>query len=169
MGFLTKKEWSLVAMGVVGLVSAFFVTKNLFVVAAVNFCVAFTFEASMDLLFDYSPDLKTKRCIAKTDVNFLFPLGWNLIFGTVALSANNSWFGTTGAIWQYVLAALVIGNIMERVFFHFGYWTYNFDGTFLGMKVLKPKLTIKGIPVQVILGYSVVGVMVWFLMAKVIA
>lgn len=158
---MTKKEWVIFFQGIIGTVLLYFVFPDIWwKLAILNYCFAFVYEASMNPLFTYHEDLVTDRCIRGTDLNFLFPMGWNLIFSGVAVLSN--FLG--GSFLTYIVAALFIGNIMEITYFNLGYWKYNFNEKYLGLyKPFLPKVLVFGVPIQIIFGYSLVGFFVWFL------
>jgi hypothetical protein len=157
---MTKKEWSITGQGILSL----FLLYHLFPsswwkVALINYCFAFVYESTMHGMFNYHPDLVTSRCIKNTEVNYLFPLGWNLIFALTMIAASKM----GGGFLSFIISAIIAGNLMEITFHSLGYWTYNYDSYYLGLfKPFRPKAVILGIPLQVFLGYSVVGCFVWF-------
>lgn len=157
---MTKKEIVIFLQGVVGTVLLYFVfPENWWRFAILNYCFAFVYEVSMEPLFTYHKDLITSRCIRGTDMNFLFPMGWSFMFALIGAVANIM----DGGILIYIASALVIGNIMEIIFHNLGYWKYNFDQKYLGMYYpFTPKCLVFGVPIQVIVGYSLVGIFVWF-------
>ena len=55
-----------------------------------------------------------RHCIGATDVNFPFPFGWLFITGLSSVIAKRF---LTPAIVGYGLAGLLVGNVMEFVFY----------------------------------------------------
>jgi hypothetical protein len=157
---MTKKEWVILCQGVVSCLLLYMYYPELcWKIVFINYCFGFVYEASMHGMFSYHSDLVTKRCVKDTELNLLFPLGWNLIFSLSMIAADK--MGST--FYAYIISALVVGNTIEITFHALGYWTYNYDSWYWGLfKPFRPKVVVLGIPLQVMLGYSVVGVFVWF-------
>lgn len=164
---MSKKEICLLILGLSGLLALYWVEPaKWWRVALFNCFAAFAFEASMEPLYDYSQDLRTSRCIAKTDVNFLFALAWNFMFSMILLLSG--WIGSS--VWAFALCGFLIGNIMEIAFFRAGFWAYNYDARYLNLyRPFRPKITVAGVPIQIMLAYGmVVGPFVWVVENKII-
>jgi hypothetical protein len=148
-------------MGVVGAVSLALVFPDRWVrIFIAAYGLGFLYEAGMDPLFTYHRDLSERHCIGKTDINFLFPLGWMQVVGLTALLAQRG-FGREGPLW-YALAGVIIGSGSEHLFYALGYWRYHYDAAYIGaFKPFQPRITIGGVPVQVMLGYGLVGMMIY--------
>jgi hypothetical protein len=157
---MTKKEWVILFQGFAGFLLLYVYYPDMWwKIALINYCFGFVYEASMHGMFTYHCDLVTSRCIKNTQLNLIFPLGWNLIFSLSMVTADMM----GGTFPTYILSALIIGNTMEITFHALGYWTYNYDSWYWGFfKPFRPKVVVLGIPLQVMLGYSVVGFFVWF-------
>jgi hypothetical protein len=158
---LTKKELVLLIQGTIGIVILFIIEpQNWWRFAIFNYCVAFVFEASMEALYTYSDDLKTARCIPKTDVNYLFALNWNFLFVVISLAGR--FFGNTYVF--FLLYGFIFGNLMEILYHKLGYWVYNYDIKYMGLYYpFRPRLSILGVPAQIIIAYPfLIGSFVWF-------
>lgn len=122
-----------------------------------------SFETVTQNLWTYHPEIGRARfSIPGTDINILLPLGWVFILSSAAALSSE--------FWQYVVFTGTIGSLMEVVFHNLRYWHYNFNEKFMGLwRPYLPKLTIAGVPVQIIVSYFLVmGAMNWFLMEKVL-
>lgn len=160
---LSVKEISIAFLGIIGAV----ILYNLYPskwwrVYIVTYSLGLCFEALMAPLFTYSKSLHEKHCIDGSDVNFILPLGWIEIASTTALVSfiifKSHYF------WGYVVTAFFVGNIQEFLFYKLGYWKYNYDKPIIGKyKPLWPKITILGVPVQVMIGYCNVGIFSYFI------
>lgn len=161
LGF-SAMEWLILALGV----GALFVWRYVFPgnwirMYITGFALAFLFEASMEPLFTYHQQLKEKHCIGRSDVNFLFPFGWLMTAGLTSLIATRL-PSSIPTVVTFIIGALIAGNAMELIFHRLKLWVYNHDAPYIGnWKPLMPRITLLGIPVQIILGYSIVGLMVY--------
>lgn len=128
----------------------------------VTYSLGLSFEGLMAPLFNYDKSLSGKHCIDGTDINFILPLGWVEINATGALLSyyllgDHSFVG-------YIISVFIVGNLHEFIFYKFNYWTYNYDKAMIGKyKPLYPKLTISGVPIQVMIGYCNVGIFSYFI------
>ncbi len=157
----TAREWGILGMGVIGAVSLSVAFPDrwlkIFIAA---YGLGFLYEASMDPLFTYHAELSEKHCIGKTDINFLFPLGWMQIVGLSSLVAERV-LPFKPPI-SFIIAGLLIGSLSEHLFFRLKYWVYHYDAAYIGnFRPFLPKITIGGVPVQVMLGYGIVGAMIY--------
>lgn len=162
LGF-SAMEWVIIALGAGAvLLIRYSLPLTWWRVSIAGFALAFTWEASMEPLFTYHPQLKQRHCVGNSDVNFLFPLGWLMIAALTILIAGR--LSSLPVVLAFVVGGLVGGNVMELTFHRCRFWTYNYNAAFIGRwKPLLPKLPIAGIPLQVILGYGLMGLMVYFL------
>ncbi len=162
MGFFPR-EWAIILLGAIGvafLYKAFSVDFLWLRIFIVSYSLGFLYETSMDPLFTYHKELRQAHCIENTDLNLLLPLGWIFILGTCTWSACE--FSPDRLLAGYVVCSLIIGNVAEMLFFKTGFWVYNYDAKYLGLfRPFRPKVTFFGIPVQVCLGYSIVGLMAY--------
>jgi hypothetical protein len=162
----TKKELSLIIMGMAGIALLFYCRADWWRIAIFNYCFGFVFETSMEPLFTYHKDLQTARCVRNSDINCLYPLGWMLIFACIYYCAvqffANRWYG-------HVLCGFVVGTVFEFMFHRLHFWKYHYSKKWLGLfRPFMPKITwLGGIPVQISLSYGLsVGTFVWFIMNK---
>jgi hypothetical protein len=128
--------------------------------------LGFLFEASMEPLFTYHLQLRERHCIGKTDVNFLFPAAWMNVVGCSVLLSEKVLLPhlPIPPLAGYVIGAFIAGNVHEFFFYRLTFWTYNYHAAMIGtFKPFTPVITVAGIPVQVIVGYCNVGLMVFFL------
>lgn len=163
---LTKKEIPIAIEGVISVIALYFLRDDWWRIAIFNYCFGFVFEISMEPLFTYHEDLRTGRCVRNTDMNFLFPLGWNFAFVAIYAAASrvlsDQWYA-------YALSGFAIGTVLEVIYHQAGFWKYNYDAKFAGFyKPFQPKLTwLGGVPIQVSISYGLsVGTFVWFIMNK---
>lgn len=165
---LSPREWSLILLGIIGitLLQLVFPEKG-WKIYICSLGLSFIFETSMEPLFTYHIQLREKHCIAKTDLNFLFPLGWSSVVGFTTLVAEKLIipYLSLPLIVSYMLAGFVVGNIHEFFFYKLKYWIYNYDAPMIGSwKPFIPKITFFEIPIQVILGYAfIVGATIYFI------
>lgn len=165
---LSSMEWAIIGMGCIGAAALFFVFPaawwRMFICC---FGLGFFFEASMEPLFLYNEQLRERHCIGRSDVNYLFPLGWLQIVGLTALIAERL-IGSQ-AWWAYICGALIAGNISEFIFYKCNFWIYNYDAPLVGsFKPFMPKVTAAGVPLQVMIGYANVGFMIWLILKFVV-
>ena len=162
----TRKELSFLLLGIAGAVILYFLRDDWWRIVIFNYCFAMVFESSMEPLFTYHKDLCTARCIRNTDINYIFPIGWNFMFVATYWAAtsffNNRWYG-------FAVSGFIVGTILESIYHGLGFWKYNYDAKFGGFyKPFQPKITwLGGVPVQVSISYGLsVGTFVWFITNK---
>jgi len=162
LGF-SLMEWAILIMGLFGVFCFYKVFPALWWKILISgFGLGLTFEASMEPLFTYHPQLRDRHCIGRSDVNFLFPLAWLEICALTAFFAEIIWSGNLFA--GYIVGAFIAGNINEFFFYKSRFWHYNYDKKMIGnFRPFMPKITVSGVPVQVMIGYCNVGLMVYVL------
>lgn len=162
LGF-TLEEISILFLGAIGL----FVLSEMFVfkwwrVFIVTYSLGLCFEALMAPLFTYDKGIRLRHCIDGSDVNFILPLGWIEISSTSAFVS----FLILGkhSLLGYIVSAFIIGNLHEFLFYKLKFWKYNYDKAIIAnYKPLYPKITIAGVPIQVMIGYCNVGIFSYFI------
>ena len=156
-------EWTILGMGLIGVVCLYYVfPEKWWKIYISGFGLGLTFEAFAERLFDYHPQLRDRHCIGRSDVNLLFPVAWLEICALAALFAEKLW--NMNLFAGYLVGALIAGNINEFIFYKFHFWQYNYDEKLIGnIRPFKPKITVSGVPVQVIIGYWNIGIMVYVL------
>lgn len=156
-------EWAILAMGLSAAASLYLAFPcTWWKIYCTGFGLGFLFESSMERLYTYHHELSGRHCIGKTDVNFLFPFGWLNIAGLTSIMAEK--IMGMPPLAAYILAALVVGNLNEFIFFKCKFWRYNYrEPMFGGFKPFVPVITVSGVPVQVIVGYGNVGILIYFL------
>jgi hypothetical protein len=162
----SSMEWGILLMGLIGFLALWIsFPHTAWKMYICLFGLGFLFEASMEPLFTYHPQLRERHCIGKTDVNFLFPFAWLCVTGCTTLFTekiilSNSFFAP---IPGYILGGFIAGNLHEIIFFKLHFWNYNYEQAMFGsFKPFVPVITIAGIPVQVIAGYCNIGLMLYF-------
>jgi hypothetical protein len=162
MGF-SVMEWAIILLGICGMAALWICfPATWWKISFAGLGLSFLFEAGMEPLFTYHPQLRERHCIKNSDVNFVFPLGWLSIAGWTAFAAEKVL--PLPLFPGYILAAFVIGNVHEFLFFHCKFWTYNYQEAMFGkFKPLLPVFPVGGVPIQVIAGYCNVGIMSYFL------
>ena len=162
LGF-SVMEWTIVFLGAGGIVALWLCFPDTWwKIFCAGLGLSFLFEAGMEPLFTYHPQLRERHCIRNSDVSFLFPLGWMSIAGWSAFLAEKVL--PLPLFPGYLLAAFVVGNAHEFFFFRCKFWTYNVQEAMIGnFKPLLPSLPVWGVPIQVIVGYCNVGIMTYFL------
>jgi hypothetical protein len=166
--FLTfsAMEWAILLMGIVGFIALWLsFPQTAWKMYICLFGPGFLFEASMEPLFTYHPQLQERHCIGKTDVNFLFPFAWLSVTGCTTLLTEKVILSNPcfAPIPGYLLGAFIAGNLHEIIFYKLHFWRYNYDRAMFGsFKPFVPVITLSGIPIQVIAGYGNVGLMVYF-------
>ncbi len=160
---LSAMEWAIVALGLgAALLIRYSLPFTWWRVIVIGFALAFTFEASMEPLFTYHPQLRERHCVGRSDVNVLVPLGWLMIAALTILVAG--WLPQLPEPVAFAVGGLVGGNLMELTFHRCRFWTYKYDAAFIGSwKPLLPKASLAGIPLQIVLGYGLLGLTVYFL------
>jgi hypothetical protein len=162
LGF-SGMEWAIIALGIGGLFAlrlCFPATWWKMFFAGLG--LSFLFEAAMEPLFTYHPQLRERHCIRNSDVNFIFPLGWMSIAGWTAVVAEK--LLPLPLFPAYIIAGFVVGNAHEYLFYHRKFWMYNYHEAMIGnFKPLLPVFPVCGVPIQVIFGYCNVGIMIFFL------
>ena len=156
-------EWLLIALGAAACGIAYYLVPVIWwKLAIVGYVFGFFFEASMEPLFTYNRQIRDKHCLGKTDINFLFPLGWLEISAfTMLLAEKVLPFPVVPA---YVVGCFIAGNINEFVFYKMGCWVYHYNAKQIGnFRPFMPKITISGVPIQVIFGYGIVGLIIYFI------
>ena len=163
---LTLREWGLIILGVGAALTLWIVFPDKWIkLYIVTFAIGFLYEASMDALFTYHPEIRERHCIGNTDINFLLPFGWVHIVGASALVAERG-LGFSSP-FSYMAATFLVGSCSEIVFYKLNYWVYHYDHAYIGkFKPFLPKVTLLGIPVQVYLGYAVNGLPVYLIVRK---
>lgn len=162
VGF-SLKEWSILIMGVIAipLLMKLF-PERWWKIYITSYALGLCFESMMAPLFSYCAAIKDRHCIDGSDINFVLPLGWVEIGATSAFLATYlfklpTWYG-------YMAAALIVGNIHEFLFYKLKYWDYHYGKAMVGnFKPLSPKITVSGVPVQVISGYANVGLFTYII------
>lgn len=157
------KEISILILGIIGVFNLHYTFPDKWWRALiVSYALGLCFESMMAPLFTYCNAIRNKHCIDGSDVNFVLPLGWVEVAATTALIS--SLIFKEHLFIGYIGTAFVIGNIHEFFFYKLGYWDYNYDKKMIGnYKPLWPKITLAGVPLQVMIGYCNVGIFSYFI------
>ena len=160
---LSPMEWAIMILGVSGISCYYFLFPSTWwKILITGYGIGLTFETSTDPLFEYHAQLRDKHCIGKTDINFIFPIGWLGIYGFSAYLAET--FLPFHIMLNYVIGGILIGNICEFAYFKSKCWTYNYSASWIGtFKPFWPKITIAGVPVMVVFGYGTIGLVIYAL------
>ena len=119
----------------------------------------------MEPLFTYCPQFRDRHCVGNSDVSFLFPLGWLEIAALTMILAEKVL--PLPGIYAYIAGGIIAGNLNEFICYKMGFWVYHYDSRQIGtFRPFIPKVTVFGVPVQVMLGYGFVGVMIWAMVYK---
>lgn len=156
-------EWIIIILGIIGTVCLYYTFPQKWLKILISgYGLGLFFEASMDPLFTYHNQLRDRHCIGKSDINFVFPLGWMEVCGITAFIAEKILL--MHSVWEYILICFIIGNLNEFLFYKFHFWVYHYDRPMIGrFNPFRPKITAFGVPVQVIIGYCNVGIMAYAL------
>jgi hypothetical protein len=161
--YFSPMEWAILGMGLLAIAELYgCFPATWWKIYCAGFGLGFLFEASMEPLFTYNNQISERHCIGNTDINFLFPFAWLNIVGLTSLIAEKSHL--LPLFPSYILSAVVAGNVNEFMFFKCRFWKYNYyEPMFGNFRPFVPVITISGVPVQVIVGYVNVGIMIYFL------
>ncbi len=165
MNKLTKYEWQLISLFLFALLINGTMIRMKIMTMIVFYIVGTIFEFATEPLWDYNPELKKSPLTLKNrDINFLFGLGW-LAIVILGLSlgeylqkwiSNPALCGITGIV--------IIGNILESLFYYFGLWKYDTSQPALRFPLFIGKyIEIAKIPLSVRVGYIVLGAGIFYL------
>jgi hypothetical protein len=159
MNRITKFEWQILCLFLVAVaVNISFFHMKILTMAAF-YLLGILFEFITEPLWSYNSQLQQSPLTLKSkDVNFLFGLGWIAIV-ILSLSLGNvfdRWIPVP--LINGIIGFLLVGNIMESLYFYFGLWTYNAAHPVLRFPPLVGTyIEAAKIPLSVRLGYAVTG------------
>jgi len=166
---MTLRESSIAVLGLCASVLLYVITQSLWYhYLLFIYAWGLSFESLTQNLWKYAPDVgHTKRCIPGTDINIVFPLGWAFVLSFSAWLIqlyplfSNKWL-------NYVFYTGIVGSCMEICYYNLKFWKYEYQQKIMHMfRPYLPKLTVLGVPVQIIIGYFlVIGSMNYFIFCK---
>jgi len=156
-------EWTITGMGLFGAIVLYSVFPDSWWKMYISgYGLGLTFEATTEKLYTYQARLSEKHCVGRSDVNLIFPFGWLEMCALTAFFAERVWGMNLFA--GYIVGSFIVGNINEFFFYKLGFWQYNYEEKLIGnYRPFMPKITISGVPVQVMFGYCNLGAMMYVL------
>jgi hypothetical protein len=165
MNRITRFEWQILSLflaAVIVNISFFHMTV---VVMGAFYLLGLLFEFITEPLWSYDPHLRESPLTLKSrDINLLFGLAWVavVIFSLSLAKVLDRWMALP--LVNGIACFLIVGNIMETLFFRFGNWTYATAHPLLRFPpLLGPYIEVGKIPLTVRLGYAVLGTAAFFI------
>jgi hypothetical protein len=164
MNRITKFEWQILCLflGAAAVNCSFFHMKLLTMTSF--YLLGILFEFITEPLWTYNSQLHQSPLTLKSmDINFLFGFGWVAIV-ILSLSLGNvldRWIPVP--LISGIIGFLLVGNVMESLYFYFGLWTYATGHPMLRFPPLVGRyVEVAKIPLSVRLGYAVTGIVAFY-------
>lgn len=166
---ITKYEWQILSLFLAAALAKTIPTPPLFYV--VFYGLGMTFELVTHRIWKYHPSLRESPLSP-------FPIGANLMFGlgwvavvVLGLSLGAVFGRHMPGLLADVLGVLIVGNILETVFFVLGLYAYEEASPWLKFPLpyLGRFVTLAGVPLSVRIGYVNSGLLMHFVYQWVIA